>query len=108
MTAKNMIVQGVFVVEPTERDAFLAGRAETMRISRAEQGCIEYVLAPDPLEENRVVLSERWETRADLEAHIADLTARRAAAAERGDDPGVVPMHSEVIFYEASAVDDLP
>ena len=59
-----IVVQGVFRVHEAERERYLAESAETQRISRSEPGCLEYVLAADPLDAQRVVLSERWSSRA--------------------------------------------
>ena len=99
-----IIVQGVFRIEADQRERYLAETVETQRISRDEPGCIEYVLAADPLEADRVVLSERWATRADLDAHIAALTARRAAS---GGD-GISPASREISFFEAAATELTP
>lgn len=99
-----IIVQGVFRIAPEERATFLAQSDETMRLSRAEAGCIEYVLAADPLEDDRVVLSERWATRENFDGHVAALTTRRRAAAEAGTTP-VAPMSREISYFEASEVD---
>jgi quinol monooxygenase YgiN len=99
-----IIVQGRFRVAPEDREQYLADSGETQRISRSEQGCIEYVIAADPLEADRVVLSERWETRADLDAHLEALVARRAAAAESATEP-VALLGREVCLFEASEVD---
>lgn len=96
-----IIVQGVFQIEAKEREQFLAQSLETQRISRAEAGCIEYVFAPDPVESGRIVLSERWESRADLDAHIAALNTRRDAEAETGTTR-VKPSSREVVFFEAT------
>jgi quinol monooxygenase YgiN len=100
----TVIVQGVFRVNPAERDAYLAASSDTMRSSRAEQGCLEYVLAADPLDEGRVILSERWQSRPDLDAHIQGLAARRSEAAAQGGgaDPGPVPISREVTIYEVA------
>src|SRR4051812_45539634 len=68
-----IIVGGSFDVDPTERDAFVASRADAMRTSRAEKGCLEYTIAADPIEPGRVVLFERWESQGDLDAHLAGL-----------------------------------
>lgn len=99
-----IVVQGVFRVAESDREQYLAESLETQRISRGEHGCIEYVVAPDPLDDGRVILSERWETRADLDAHVEALTARRAAAAEAGETP-VPPLSREVLFFEVVPVD---
>lgn len=73
-------VAGVFTMEPGEREAFLAGRADLMRHSRAEQGCLEYTFSADPLEPGRVVLFERWGSQAALDAHLAGLSGPAAPA----------------------------
>lgn len=99
----TMIVQGVFRVNPDERAAFLEHSAEGMRATRAERGCLEYVLAADPLDDGRVVLSERWESGEDLNAHGKALSARRKEAAARGDDPGPVPLSHEITIYEVAS-----
>ena len=97
-----IIVQGVFTVAPEDRDRYLAQSLETQRISRGEPGCIEYVLAADPVDSERVVLSERWATRADLDAHLAALRERRSSAADGGEPP-VELISREVAFFEADA-----
>ena len=81
----TVIVLGVFRVDPAERDAYLAASVDNMRASRAEQGCLEYVLAADPVDEGRIILSERWASRPDLDAHIQGLAARRSAGALRAE-----------------------
>ena len=64
-----------------------AASVDNMRASRAEQGCLEYALAADPVDEGRVILSERWASRPDLDAHIQGLAAKaqrsRSCGAER-------------------------
>jgi quinol monooxygenase YgiN len=104
MLARMIVVQGVFRVAATDREQYLAESLENQRISRDEPGCIEYVLAADPLVPDRVVLSERWATRADLDAHIEALTERRRAAASAGA-PRLQPVSRDVTFFEASAID---
>jgi quinol monooxygenase YgiN len=92
-----VIVGGWFEVDRDERDAFVAGRIEGMRRSRAEPGCIEYVIAPDPLDPGRVVLFERWESQADLDAHLA--AARQAPPS---DGPSVTPTSVTVRVYDVT------
>jgi quinol monooxygenase YgiN len=99
-----IVVQGVFRVREADRERYLAESAETQRISRAEPGCLEYVLAADPLDADRVVLSERWSSRAELDAHIEALVARRAVATAEGPSP-VAPLSREIAFFEASPID---
>ncbi|MBW8826081.1 MAG: antibiotic biosynthesis monooxygenase [Acidobacteria bacterium] len=91
------IVTGVFQLDPSDVDAFLESRKAAMKNSRAEKGCLEYVMAADPLDPGRVILSERWESRADLDAHIA---AMRSAPPEPDAAPPVKMISREVWRFE--------
>jgi quinol monooxygenase YgiN len=71
-----VIVGGEFEVDPVQRDAFITEREAVMRTSRAEDGCLEYTFAADPLAADRVILFERWESQAALDAHLAAFSAR--------------------------------
>jgi quinol monooxygenase YgiN len=92
-----VIVGGWFEVDPGERDAFVAGQVDAMRRSRAEQGCIEYVIAADPVETGRAVLFERWASQEDLDAHLAGL-----ATAPKSDGPQVAPTGVSIVVYDVS------
>jgi quinol monooxygenase YgiN len=92
-----VIVQGVFSFDPNERDRFVETSAETMRSSRQEEGCLEYVFAADPLDPERVVLSERWESMDHLQQHLAQQTN-----APRGADARPVPRSVEITLYEVA------
>lgn len=102
-----VIVQGVFRIDPQDRDAFLEQSIEQMEISRAEQGCLEYALSADPLESDRVILSERWETMDDLTVHFDALTARREAAVASGNAPPLAPTSREVTLFEVESARSL-
>ena len=93
----TVIVAGWFEVDPNERDAFIASRADAMRESRAEHGCIEYVIAADPVEPGRAVLYERWESQADLDAHAARLREARPTTA-----PAVAPTAMSIVVYDVT------
>ena len=92
-----LIVGGWFEVDPAERDAFVAQRIEAMKTSRAEHGCIEYVIAADPVDPGRAVLYERWESQADLDAHGA-----RMRQAPPPDGPSVKPTAMQILVYDVS------
>ncbi len=94
-----VIVGGWFEIEPSERDAFLAQRVEGMVRSRAERGCIEYVIAADPVDPGRAVLFERWESQADLDAHAAAAAARQAP---KSDVPSVSPTAVSILVYDVT------
>ena len=88
---------GFFEVEPAERDEFIASRVSSMRRSRDEPGCLEYTFAADPLEPGRVVLVEKWESQAALDAHLAGLRdAPRPPAT-------ITPKAASLVMYETGA-----
>jgi len=89
----TVLVTGTFDLAPEDRDAFLRGREEAMRRSRAEDGCIAYVFAADPLEAGRVILFEEWASEEALAAHAAALREARAnAPAPAADAPPPVKV----------------
>jgi hypothetical protein len=93
-----LIIAGTFEVDPARRDEFLAGKEAGMRESRAEAGCLHYVLSADPLEPGRVYLYERWESKDHLAPHLARLGGRPP-------DPDAVPvLAAEILQYEIAAV----
>ena len=92
-----MIVQGVFSVDPDERDRFVETSIEAMRSSREEDGCLEYVIAADPLDPERAVLSERWESMEHLQQHLA-----RQRNAAPGADARPVPRNVEITLFEVA------
>ena len=92
-----VIVGGEFEVDPVQRDAFITEREAVMRMSRAEDGCLEYTFAADPLADDRVILFERWESQAALDAHLAAMSATttvtpRAASITLYDVAGERPL----------------
>jgi quinol monooxygenase YgiN len=93
-----VIVQGVFSFDPNERDRFVEMSSDAMRASREEEGCLEYVFAADPLEPERVILSERWESMDHLQQHLAR---------PRGEAPGSAarptPRDVEITLFEVAA-----
>jgi quinol monooxygenase YgiN len=98
-----VIVQGTFRVAAADRDAFLAQSVAGMVRSRAEPGCIEYVMAADPLEADRVVLSERWASMEDLDEHLRRAGERRSANDEAATAP-VTVLSREMAIYEVGSV----
>ena len=91
-----LIVAGHFVVDPGDQAAFVAGRAEAMRATRAEPGCLEYVMAVDPVDPSRVVLFERWADQASFDAHMAVIAQGGSKAT------GPAPQGFEVKIYDVA------
>jgi quinol monooxygenase YgiN len=93
-----VIVAGYFDVDPTRREEFIADRLEAMARSRAEPGCITYAFSGDPIDLGRVLLFERWESKAALAVHLEVLSS-----APRPDSD-VEILGAEILQYEIGEV----
>jgi quinol monooxygenase YgiN len=97
-----VILQGVFTVNPDDREQFVQASIEGMRSSRQEEGCLEYVIAADPLDPGRVVLSERWESTEHLQQHLQGQSTRRDDSAQ-GGSARPTPLSFEITVYEVAS-----
>ncbi|NAZ85420.1 putative quinol monooxygenase [Kineococcus indalonis] len=70
-----VIVVGHLLVDPRAREAYLAGCAEVVRRARAAEGCLDFTITADLLEDGRIDVLERW-------------VSQEAVQAFRGDGPG--------------------
>jgi quinol monooxygenase YgiN len=61
-----IIVAGALFVK--DRTAFLDGCASVVEQARVAQGCLDFALSPDLLDQRRVNVFERWATEDDLMA----------------------------------------
>jgi quinol monooxygenase YgiN len=57
-----LIVSGRLYVQPERRDAFLAASLEAVKQARQTAGCLDFVVAADPIEPDRVNVFEQWES----------------------------------------------
>lgn len=89
-----VIVAGKGYVDPGHRQALLSSLQASVRQTRAESGCLDYVVAADPVEPGRVNVYERWESKEHLAAHLA------AMATPAQPTPAVLSM--EIAQYEIS------
>lgn len=63
-----IIVSGRIHTKPARRDEFVASSREAVAAARQAPGCIDFVVAADPLEADRVNVYEQWESEEQLEA----------------------------------------
>ena len=70
-----IIVSGRIHVRPGARDEFLSRSAAATAQARRTPGCLDFVVAADPLEPDRVNVYEQWES-------------EEALLRFRGDGPG--------------------
>ena len=68
-----LIVAGTGYVDPHHRAALLESLAPALRQARTAAGCLDYVVAADPIEPDRVNIYERWESEAHLTDHLAGI-----------------------------------
>ena len=57
-----IIVSGRIHVDPADRDAYLDGCRTVIEQARQAPGCVDFHLAADPIEADRINVFERWET----------------------------------------------
>jgi quinol monooxygenase YgiN len=59
------------VAQPGQREIVLKALTAMLAPTRAEQGCRQYDLHLDRIDPNRMVMIERWDDSAALDAHMA-------------------------------------
>ena len=80
-----LIISGHLTVDPADRDAYVNDCVAVVAQARSAPGCLDFVIAADTLDPERVHIYERWETDAELEAFRgsgpdADTAARIVSA----------------------------
>lgn len=75
-----VIVSGHLVVDPEQREGYLAGCRQVVEQARAADGCLDFALSPDLLDPGRVNILERWASREQLEAFRGEGTPDGQAA----------------------------
>lgn len=63
-----IIVSGKIHVVAGSRGRFLEKSMPAMKLARGTRGCLDFVVAADPLEENRVNIHEEWNSESELHA----------------------------------------
>ena len=70
-----LIVAGHLEVDPGERDSYVASCVDVVTKARQTEGCLDFSITADPIEPNRVIVYERWDSQEAVERF-------------RGDGPG--------------------
>jgi quinol monooxygenase YgiN len=81
-----LIITGHVMVDPAEREEYVAAHADLVRRARQAPGCLDMAICADPVDPARVNNLERWESKEHLDAwrEVADAPARFAQIV-RGD-----------------------
>ena len=64
-----IVLAGTITFDPERSEEMLEAVVTVVEATRAEEGCLEYVIAPDPLIAGQLNLFERWESDDHLGAH---------------------------------------
>ncbi|SFB54599.1 Antibiotic biosynthesis monooxygenase [Amycolatopsis marina] len=62
-----VIVAGHIIVEPQQRESYLAGCVSVVEQARGTVGCLDFAITADLVVPGRINIYERWESRADVE-----------------------------------------
>ena len=63
-----VIVAGHIVVDPQQRESYLADCVSVVRQARHAPGCLDFAITADLVDADRIDIFERWESQAAVEA----------------------------------------
>ncbi|MEU8135828.1 putative quinol monooxygenase [Streptodolium elevatio] len=66
-----VIVAGSIIVDPGQRAAYLADCVSVVEQARRTSGCLDFSVSADLVDAGRIVIFERWESQAAVEAFRA-------------------------------------
>lgn len=78
-----IIVAGKLYVDAADREAYLGGCREVIVAARQAPGCLDFHLAADPLEPDRINVYEQWESVEAVERFRGDGLSDEQGAAIR-------------------------
>jgi quinol monooxygenase YgiN len=93
-----VIVAGHVVVEPRERESYLAGCVNVVEQARRAPGCLDFVIAADLVDAGRVNVYERWESQAAVDAF---------RGSGPSDEQSAAMLTASVAEYDVAAVRSL-
>jgi quinol monooxygenase YgiN len=93
-----VIVAGHLLVDPAQRESYLAGCVEVVEQARRTPGCLDFAISADLVDAGRINVFERWETQEAVELF-------------RGGGPseeqGAAMLGASVAEYDVAAVRSL-
>jgi quinol monooxygenase YgiN len=63
-----IIVAGHLIVDPDQRESYLADCVSVVEQARRAPGCLDFAITGDLVDPGRIDVFERWESRAAVEA----------------------------------------
>jgi quinol monooxygenase YgiN len=93
--ARMVIVTGHLMVEPDERERYLASCVRVVQLARAAPGCHDFTITADLIDPGRINILERWYSRSDVEAF---------RGSGPSDEQGAAIVSASVAEYEVTYV----
>jgi quinol monooxygenase YgiN len=63
-----IVVAGHLIVDPEQRESYLADCVSVVEQARRAPGCLDFAITGDLVDPGRIDVFERWESRAAVEA----------------------------------------
>ena len=89
----EIVIAGTIAIDPERRTAVLAAIRPLVQKTRDEEpGCLEYAFTADTVEDNRIIVLERWKDESTLAAHFAhpNFLATKNALHDYGSGASVI------------------
>jgi quinol monooxygenase YgiN len=93
-----VIVAGHLMVDPQQRESYLAGCADVVEQARRTPGCLEFSISADLLDPGRIAIFERWESQGAVEAF---------RGSGPSDEQGAAILDASVAEYDVADVRSL-
>ena len=76
-----VIVAGHLLVDPEQREPYLAGCVGVVEQARCAPGCLDFTISADLVDTGRINIFERWESQDTVEAFRGSGTSDEQTAA---------------------------
>jgi len=93
-----VIVAGHIMVDPGQREGYLAGCASVVEQARRFAGCLDFAITADIVDPGRIDIFERWESQASVEAF---------RGSGPSDEQGAAMLSASVAEYNVADVRSL-
>jgi quinol monooxygenase YgiN len=90
-----VIVAGHIMVDPAQRESYLAGCVSVVEQARRAPGCLDFAITADLIDPGRIAIFERWETQEAVE------TFRGSGPS---DEQGAAMLSASVAEYDVAGV----
>lgn len=93
-----VIVAGHIVVDPQQRESYLADCVNVVEQARRAPGCLDFSITADLVDSGRIVIFERWESQGAVEAF---------RGSGPGDEQSAAILAASVAEYDVAEVRSL-